>query len=165
MLGGKATGSGRNESQRFHHRSALQCLPGLLRSWEPAFSHSQAACPPPPGGPAGLILNPHPPRRMPWDFLQPPGPTHTPNWGIPNDELSPLSLSFPVLGMRSATSTFEGSSMRPWGKCCLTPTPVLHFYLFIYFWPCWVSVAEKGLSAAVCRLLAAGASLVADLGV
>lgn len=124
-------------------------------------------CPPPPGGPAGLILHTHPPARMPWEFLQPPGPTHTPNWGIPNNELSPLSLSFPVLRMRAVTFTFEGSSMRPWGKCetaCLTPTPVLHCYLFICFWPCWASVAEEGLFAAVCRLLTAGTSLAADLG-
>lgn len=113
-LGGKATGPGRNESQRFHHRSTLQPLPGLLlRSWEPAFSHSQAALPTSARRPGRLILHPHPPPRMPWDFLKPSGPTHTPNWGIPNDELSPLSLSFPVLRMRSVTSTFEGSSMRP----------------------------------------------------
>lgn len=82
----------------------------------PSHTH-RLPCPPPPGGPDGLILHPHPPPRRPWDFLQPPGPTHTPNWGIPNDELSPLSLSFPVLRMRSVISTFEGSSVRPWGKC------------------------------------------------
>lgn len=166
--GGKATGPGRNESQSFHHRSALQCLPGLLlRSWEPALSHSQAALPTPARRPAGLILHTHPPARMPWEFLQPPGPTHTPNWGIPNNELFPLSLSFPVLRMRAVTSTFEGSSMRPWGKCetaCLTPTPVLHCYLFICFWPCRGSVAEEGPFAAVCGLLTAGTSLAADLG-
>ena len=50
----------------------------------------------------------------------------------------------------------------------------LFIYLFIYFWPCWVFVAAHRLSlvkasggyplAAVCGLLPAAASLVAECG-
>ena len=50
---------------------------------------------------------------------------------------------------------------RAWRtRCACQSSHLLSFYLFIYFWLCWVLVAERGLSLVASR----SHSLVADLG-
>lgn len=106
LLGGKASGPGRNESQSFHHRSgALRALHGLLLgSWEPPRApifhvHPFQWAPARAGSPSPTLACP----GLPSAPQVPHSPQAGTSWA---SNVPSLSLSSPVFSRGSMTVTF-----------------------------------------------------------